>query len=174
MSQFLKVSWLFEILPLRLFFSWPIIISVWAKASSVSEKSLQKYNSALKKNILWYRINFRVSGCSIYLRTCLCLYSLLYSLHHLFALYQASCHLLEIWEIGCMSAHLHRLHLFCVVIQMAFSRNQAAHDNCMMWFFFLTSFYSTNYHVIKGSTLTLSEKMTDHCQCGDRALDRNT
>lgn len=155
MSQFLKVSWLFEILPLRLFFSWPIIISVWAKASSVSEKSLQKYNSALKKNILWYRINFRVSGCSIYLRTCL--YSLLYSLHHLFALYQASCHLLEIWEIGCMSAHLHRLHLFCVVIQMAFSRNQAAHDNC-----------------IKGSTLTLSEKMTDHCQCGDRALDRNT
>lgn len=151
MSQFLKVSWLFEILPLRLFFSWPIIISVWAKASSVSEKSLQKYNSALKKNILWYRINFRVSGCSIYLRTCL--YSLLYSLHHLFALYQASCHLLEIWEIGCMSAHLHRLHLFCVVIQMAFSRNQAAHDNCMMWFFFLLLFTLQIIMSLKGVLL---------------------
>lgn len=151
MSQFLKVSWLFEILPLRLFFSWPIIISVWAKASSVSEKSLQKYNSALKKTILWYRINFRVSGCSIYLRTCL--YSLLYSLHHLFALYQASCHLLEIWEIGCMSAHLHRLHLFCVVIQMAFSRNQAAHDNCMMWFFFLLLFTLQIIMSLKGVLL---------------------
>lgn len=79
---------------------------------------------------------------------CFCLYSPLYALHHLFALNQTSCWLLETWEVGCMSLHVDRfLHICFMWWKWHSGRNQIVCNHFTMCiFFFLFYEWSSSCH----------------------------